>query len=70
MHLYIHVSHVDNSNIKIEADHVCDYITDNALGRERLFLVLVSYEKHFRDYSFSTLLYLKVDISSFLYIYL
>ncbi len=47
MHLYIHVSHVDNSNIKIEADHVCDYITDNALGRERLFLVLVSYEKHF-----------------------
>ncbi len=36
------MSHVDNCNIKIEADHVCDYITDNALRREKLYLALVS----------------------------
>ncbi len=41
-HLHIHVSHVDNCNIKIEADHVCDYVTDNALKREKLYLVLFS----------------------------
>ncbi len=36
------MSHVDNCNIKIEADHVCDYITVNALRREKLYLALVS----------------------------